>query len=156
MTTPKVFVTSNMEATFSCSKCGKTEQKDVSKFMGHKTQVKLKYKCKCQNSFSVILERRRSVRKNVRLKGSLIFQEKTYPITTADLSKHGIKIRLLNQPPLELEDIVTVELTLDDPGKSVVTKDVKIKKLTSDAGIGCEFLSPDHYDAFGKYFLFHF
>lgn len=156
MTTPKVFVTSNMEATFSCSKCGKTEQKDVSKFMGHKTQVKLKYKCKCQNYFSVILERRRSVRKSVRLKGSLTFQDKTYPINVSDLSKHGVKIRLLNQPTLELEDVVTIELILDDPNKSVVTKEVKIKKITPDAGIGCEFLSSDHYDAFGKYFLFHF
>ena len=56
--TIKIFVTSNIIAIFPCSKCGKSYQKDVSKYIGHETQVKLKYKCKCQNSFSVLLERR--------------------------------------------------------------------------------------------------
>lgn len=69
----KVFVTSNLTARFFCPECGKSKQKDVSKFMGPEAQVKLKYKCDCRHSFSVILERRRSIRKKVNLKGYIIY-----------------------------------------------------------------------------------
>lgn len=78
--TIKVFVTSNHIATFPCPKCGNSYQKDVSKFIGHETQVRLKYKCKCQNSFSVLLERRRAIRKEVNFKGFLIEKKQKIPI----------------------------------------------------------------------------
>ncbi len=71
MTIPTVFVTPELTATFACESCGNSYTKDVSKFVRHKAQVRLKYKCKCGHIFSVILERRRVTRKEVRLKGVL-------------------------------------------------------------------------------------
>ena len=55
----KIFITSNLMATFTCPECNESKRKDMSKFIKHETQVRLKYKCDCQHSFSVILERRR-------------------------------------------------------------------------------------------------
>jgi predicted RNA-binding Zn-ribbon protein involved in translation (DUF1610 family) len=152
----KVFVTSNHIATFPCPKCGNSYQKDVSKFIGHETQVRLKYKCKCKNSFSVLLERRRAIRKEVNFKGFLIEKKQKIPITIVDISKHGIKIEILKSFPLKEGDRLRVEFNLDDPNSAIISKTVRINKITSPITIGCEFTDYDHFGELGKYFLFHF
>jgi len=154
--TIKVFVTSDLMATFTCPECGKYEQKDISKFIGHETQVKLKYKCACQHSFSVILERRHSKRKRIQLKGYIIRGSKKHAITIEDLSKHGIRIKLLENIPLKEEERIEIEFILDDPNRSKISRNVRIKKIISPADIGCEFISFDHDGNLGKYFLFYY
>jgi len=152
----KIFANSDFIATIPCPSCGKAYQKDVSKFMGHRTQVRLKYTCKCKHSFSVQLERRRSIRKDVHLKGRLIDENKKIPLTITDISKYGLKINFSNHIVYELGSIIHVEFVLDDPNDSHVSTQVKIKRFISPLCAGCEFLSNDHYDNLGKYFLFHF
>jgi hypothetical protein len=152
----KVFITSDLMATFTCPECGKSKRKDISKFIGHETKVKLKYKCDCQHSFSVMLERRRSKRKILRLKGHIILGLKKHAIIIEDLSKHGIKIKLLKNIPLKEENKIEVEFILDDPNKSKILKEVRIKKIISPAVIGCEFISYEHFGNLGKYFLFYY
>ncbi len=152
----KVFVTSNQMATFPCPQCGESQLKDVSKFLGHASQVRLKYKCKCQNSFSVILERRRSIRKEVSLKGYLIEKQQKTPITIVDISKHGVKIKILKKHTLKKGEKIEIELILDDPNRSIVPKAVRINKIIPPMTIGCEFIDFNHYGNLGKYFLYHF
>jgi len=152
----KVFVTSNQMATFSCPQCGESQLKDVSKFFAHESQVRLKYKCKCHNSFSIILERRRSTRKDVNLKGSLIEKQQKSPITIIDISKHGIKIKILKKHTLTMGEKLEIEFILDDPNRSIVSKAVRINKIIPPMTISCEFIDFNHYGNLGKYFLYHF
>ncbi len=152
----KVFVTSNFMATFTCPECCKSKRKDISKFFKHETQVKLKYKCECQHSFSVTLERRRSKRKKVQLKGHIIMGLNKYPITVKDISKQGVKIKTLENIPLRENEKIKIEFLLDDPNSSKISRDVRIKKIISPKDIGCEFISFDHNDNLGKYFLFYY
>ncbi|MCP4720351.1 MAG: PilZ domain-containing protein [Desulfobacteraceae bacterium] len=154
--TIKVFISSNLMATFTCPECDKSKQKDVSRFIGHETQVKLKYKCDCQNSFSVILERRRSKRKKVQLKGHIIRGSLKHAITIKDLSKQGVRIKMLENLPFKEKDRIEIEFILDDPNRSIISKAVRITKIISPADIGCEFTSFDHDGNLGKYFLFYY
>lgn len=143
-------------ATFSCPQCGESQLKDVSKFLGHASQVKLKYKCKCHNSFSVILERRRSIRKDVNLKGFLIEKQQKSPITIVDISKHGLKIKILRKHTLKKGEKLEIEFILDDPNTLIVSKTVRINKIIPPMTIRCEFIDFNHYGNLGKYFLYHF
>jgi len=143
-------------ANFICPECGKSKQKDVSKFIGHETQVKLKYKCDCQHSFFVILERRRSKRKKVQLNGHIIQGSKKYAITIEDLSKQGVRIKMVGDFHFKEEERIEIEFILDDPISSKISKEVRIKKIISPEDIGCEFISFDHDGNLGKYFLFYY
>lgn len=151
----KVYVTSRLTAVFPCPECGKSENKDVSKFIGHETKIRLKYKCKCGYSFPVDLERRRSIRKNVCLSGFVHQGAERYPIVVEDLSQHGIKISFEQKFDFEKGQKIELEFILDDHHGSKILRQVKIKKIISDMTIGCEFLTAEHYDGLGKYFLFH-
>jgi predicted DNA-binding antitoxin AbrB/MazE fold protein len=152
----KIFVTSDKMATFPCSECGKSYKKDVSKYIGHETQVRLKYRCKCKNSFSVLLERRRSIRKTVDFSGYLLNKQQRIPLTVIDISKHGMKIKILEKLPLKEGQKIQIEFSLDDPKKSIVSKTVQINKIMPSLTLGCEFIEQGHYGDLGKFFLFHF
>ena len=152
----KIFVTSSKMATFPCSECGNSFQKDVSKYIGHEAQVRLKYKCKCQNSFSVVLERRRSIRKNVAFRGYILDKQQKIPITVVDISKHGMKIKILKKLLLKEGQKIRIEFSLDDPKKSVISKTVQINKIIPPLTMGCKFLEQEHFGDLGKFFLFHF
>lgn len=151
----KIFVTSKLTALFSCPECGHSDSKDVSKFIGHKTRVRLKYKCRCKHAFSVDLERRRSKRKGVHLEGSIISESKKYAMVVENISKHGLKIILSKRSGFEIGETVDIEFFLDDTHHSKIKRQVRIKKMISDTVFGCEFLSTDHFGELGKYFLFN-
>ena len=155
-TPEKIFVNSDLKATLSCPHCGVSKQTDVSKFMKHKTQVRLKYKCTCKKAVSVILERRRSRRKSVQLKGFYDDDSGKSPLLIENISKHGVKIKLINAASLKIDQHIMLEFTLDDPNASKVKREVRIKNIFSRASIGCEFISTDHDGNLGKYFLFYY
>lgn len=157
MTAMKIFTNSQGIATIPCPECGQSYHKNVSRFILHKSEVRLKYTCKCKHQFPVILERRRSIRKRVLLRGSLKDKnDLKVPITITDISKHGLRIQFTRETLYELENVIQIELTLDDPNRSKVTTKVRIKRFISPRLVGCEFLVQEHYDNLGKYFLFHF
>ncbi len=152
----KIFVNSDLQAMIPCPECKNAYRKDVSKFIGHHKEVKLKYTCQCKHKFTVLLERRRFIRKDKELNGYLIDKDRKTPLKVIDISKYGIKIKLFTKDLPDIGDILTIEFILDDPGHSRVTTKVKIKRILVPATLGCEFLNSDHYDNLGKYFLFHF
>jgi len=152
----KIFIASDLTANFTCPECGKSKEKDVSKFIKHKTQVKLKYRCSCQHSFSAILERRRSKRKKVQLSGSIIKDSTKHDIIIQDISKHGLRIKLKEHIRLKEEERIRIEFVLDDPNSSKISREVRMKKIIPPAGIKCDFISYDHHGNLGKYFLFYY
>ena len=54
---PRVNVSSNLAATFTCPHCGISRRKDVSGFLSTEKNVKIKCRCRCRQSFRVILEK---------------------------------------------------------------------------------------------------
>lgn len=154
MLSDKVFVASDLTASITCPACGKIEQKKVCRSIEHETLAKYKHTCRCDNSFYVILERRRSFRKNVRLEGSLIKKSEKFPVLIENISNHGVRVKMSETSALEDGQEITLKFTLDDPEKSIIRKTVRIKKFLSPTDIGCEFLSDTHHQNLEKYFLF--
>ena len=145
----KLFVPSNLIATFSCPHCENSRQQDVSKFFEDKAVLRLRCKCSCQNRFMVILERRRSIRKAVHLEGylkrinlkSYIIQKLIkYSVKVENLSKHGFRIKLLKKVPLKEGEKVKIEFNLDNSDRSRVSRTARVIKMVSPVDICCEFL----------------
>lgn len=154
--TQKAFVNQDLMATFNCPKCQKSKRMDVSRFCSQQKEIKLRYKCKCQYSYSVVLERRRYVRKPVRLLGNVLRERKRYAMKVEDLSRYGMRIKMIDSlSPLQKEDVLEIEFNLDDANHTKVNKEVIVQTLMPQA-IGVKFKTTDHYDQFGKYLLFHF
>ncbi len=149
----KAFITKRGKANFSCPECNKTRQMNVSQFKDIEKEVKLKCKCSCGHTFSVILERRQYIRKAVNLNGELIVKKLKLPVRVVDVSRMGLKIQTRNDLNLEIDSKVIVNFVLDDVGQSRISKEL-IVKSNNATSIGLEFLSPDHYDKFGNYILF--
>ena len=151
----KVFLTQSGKADFFCPECQTRKQMDISKFVHIDKEIKLKITCKCSHIFSVVLERRKHVRKDVRLSGILIDGKKQYPVIIMDISRLGLKIKTKQVLDLNIDDKILVKFTLDDAKESRVSKDVIITKIDQEY-ISTRFLSQEHYDTFGTYLLFHF
>jgi len=156
----KVFVTKSKTIHISCPECGRNRDKDVSKYMKLDQAVQLKYKCPCGYNFSLLLDRRRYVRKKVNFTGTLTFGKRKYSILVVDIlvmdvSKYGLKIKLIDKFDIEKDQVVTIEFQLDDEAQSIVSKDAVVRNVMIPT-IGVEFLAHDHYDKFGAYILFYF
>ena len=154
--TQKIFVNSDLHAVIQCPECGQSYKKDVSKFIGHKTQVRLKYTCKCKHSFPVMLERRHFIRKQVNLKGFVIDKSNKIPLTVVDISQQGLQFKIAYNVSYKVGDIFHIEFTLDDQTHSKISREVEVKRFPPPVKFGCEFTTQDHYDNLGKYFLYQF
>jgi len=151
----KVFMNKKKMATFTCPECDKIRQMDVSKYYKINKPIKLKYTCTCKHKFSVILERRQHVRKKISLKGHIIGNLKKIPILVLDISRFGLKIKLIEKFEVTVGEKIRIEFTLDDREQSKIYKGVIVRSVFSGE-IGVEFDSSDHYDKLGTYLLFHF
>ncbi|MFO7753546.1 MAG: PilZ domain-containing protein [Desulfobacteraceae bacterium] len=150
----KVFVNGNNVATFVCPKCGKARRKEVSRFAGLDGEVKLKARCGCGHAYPAVLERRKQARKEVNLRGAVYDQGKRVPVKVENLSRKGLKLKLINRTEFKVGERVRVEFTLDDASASKVIRDAVVrKKCPGTAGV--EFVNSEHYDKFGAYLLFH-
>jgi hypothetical protein len=99
--TPRVFITSEDTAEFSCPNCNRFRSMDVSKYKKIEKAVRLKYKCNhCEHSYSVILERRQGGhRKETELFGDYMCiragkSVHTGRIVVKDVSLTGVRFQL--------------------------------------------------------------
>jgi len=150
----KVFVADDNMAVFECPQCKKAKRVDVSRYNDIQQAVKIKVKCPCGHIYKVILERRKSFRKNVNFPGTYThvlpdYREDTGGITVKDLSRSGVKIKLNVEKEFKVGDILLVEFQLDDKQRSLVKKDAVIKKI-SGSYLGLEFKSIDSSDPSDK------
>jgi len=150
----KIFITKDGRASVTCPKCYKTKLLDVSKYNYLKKEVKLKCRCACKHVFPVILERRKHIRKPVSLDGSVKLGNITHPIKVVDITRSGLQFNTRQVLDFTLQSHIVINFTLNDAGRSKVSREVIIKKINK-AEIGVEFLSQDHYDKLGPYLMFH-
>ena len=143
----KVFVTEDNMAVLECPQCKKAKRVDVSRFKDTPQAAKIRVKCSCGHIYEVILERRKSFRKNVNFPGTYThvlpdYREDKGGITVKDLSRSGVKIKLNVKKDFKIGDILSLEFSLDDKQRSVIKKEAVIRKI-SDLYLGVEFSSVD-------------
>lgn len=151
----RVFVNTENMATFTCPECKAVKIGDVSKYIKHKTKVKINYKCKCGYKYSAYLERRKYYRKNTNLKGFYFVinnKDKTGEMFVRDLSRSGIRFETVTPPQCKVNEKVAMEFVLDDTRKSAVKKKAVVITVIGNK-VGLKFMSLDHYDELGPYFL---
>ena len=146
-----VYVGSDNKVALNCPGCHKSKVVDVSRFLGRKGAVNLRYrfhcdKCDCGHKDcneclhdecshgyidSVRLERRIHVRKDTKLSGTLTLErEDSLPVQVLDLSRTGARIRIPTKVAIKLGDNVKLDFLLDDKQRTLVVKDGTIVRET--------------------------
>ncbi|MFZ7128265.1 MAG: PilZ domain-containing protein [Desulfobacterales bacterium] len=147
----KVFITSDNTATFTCPGCKAIRTVDVTQYKELTRAVKVKVKCPCGVDYPVALERRRQFRKPVAFPGTWCLLDNGRrtikgQMVVSDLSRTGLKIRLEEIYDLNVGDTLLVEFHLDDPKRSLIRKEVAVRKVDGHV-VGTEFMSMDPSDA---------
>ncbi len=153
----KVYIGENNMATFRCPECDKSKTADVSRYKNIQTAVRVKLKCPCGHAYTVLLERRKHVRKNLNLPGHYIQSKGSNraSMSVTDLSRSGLRIKLNFKADIQVGDKLLLEFTLDDKQHSLVSKEVIVRSI-NDMFMGAEFVTKEHYDKLGAYLLFDF
>ena len=153
-TSQKIYLSELDTATFECPKCHASKKADVSKYKKITTAVTLKVKCPCGKEYSVTLERRKYYRKETKFPGKVIFNslfgdDQNGPMTVLDISKGGLKIKMLSRPIFQKDDIIEVEFNLDNKNATLIKKQVYVRNI-KDTFVNVEFCSFDPNDAGDK------
>jgi len=152
--TQTVFVADNNIATLVCPECNASKNTDVTKYKDLEKLVRLKIKCTCGSSYSVMLERRRYYRKETNLPGTYVYssaggQQQKGPMTVTEISRGGVRLKVMVLPKFEVGATFYVEFHLDDKQQSLIKKEVTARML-ADRFVGAEFCSIDPSDPSDK------
>ena len=158
MTVLKSYVTGGQSTTVKCSLCSRTRRLNVSGFLKANSLVRFKANCLCGNSFETILERRKHYRKLTNLAGtyescSRKNGEGRGLLTIEDLSRSGMKLKIIGPKDISTGDILMVQFHLDDIVRSLLDTMVIVKNK-HDSYIGTEFAPTEQISkALGFYLL---
>lgn len=152
----RIFANQDGTTTIICPQCGKLKQADVSKYLELKSTVRLKCRCICGHSYVAELERRRYIRKKSNFSGHFVRTANARKgiMTVCDISRSGLKLRINGSEQFMIGEELSVEFRLDDSLRSIVKKDVIVRKI-ENTFVGVEFSSMDHYDQLGAYLMFN-
>ncbi len=151
-----IYVNNENKAVFICPACTKARTLDVSKFLAVKSNARIRAKCPCGHTYSVILERRKYYRKATNFAGvyTTRHDKREWPISITNLSRSGLEFTTSNVKNLKAGDQVDIEFRLDDSKKSLIKKRVTIRKIQGQQ-VGAEFFSIDQYDKAIGFYLFN-
>ncbi len=154
--TQTVFVNRENKAVFTCPRCTRSKSTDVSRVFNADKKVHIKVRCPCGQIFPVILERRKFYRKPTRLPGIFIPEKtkKEFPMTVINISRTGLEFKSHEIKKLRVDDRLQVEFRLDDKSRSLIKKEVMIRKITENTA-GTEFCEKDEYDKVLGFYLFN-
>jgi len=157
----KVFINDEGIAVVTCPECNTSKNMDARKYRKLDKAVRAKVKCKCGNTFPVLLERRKYFRKSVNLKGKFTVksEKNSGTMKVDDLSRTGLHFTVNLPPRFKVDDKVIVEFDLDDKKQTFISKETIIKTI-SGMNIGAEFntvsSSDIEYDkAIGFYMMYN-
>lgn len=159
--TQKIFVPDSNIITLICPDCNASKNADVSKYKKLEKSVKLKIKCNCGSSYSVVLERRRHYRKDVNFAGEFVLrfsggQHQKGTMTVVDISRGGIKMKFMALPRVKIGSKFNVAFHLDDKQQTLIRKEVVVRNIIEHC-ISAEFSTIDSSNpgdkALGFYFL---
>jgi hypothetical protein len=156
----KVFLSENNMATFICKACGKARRADMSKYRNHDKAVRVKVKCQCGHSQSVLVERRKLFRKNVSLPGRFSWidsaeEKKGGWMTVQNISRAGLRIKFHVEQDIKVGMRCVVEFNLDDSQGSLIEKE-GVVRMTDGLIAGVEFDTSGPTDPTDKTLGFYF
>jgi transcription elongation factor Elf1 len=131
----KAYITRNNMITFTCPECRHPRLVSLSEWPELEKAVKVKVTCReCGCKYRAIIERRAQYRKVVNFPGTYTRMVngragETGYMNVIDLSRTGLKIRLSEIGPLTIGDLLLIEFRLDDAQRSLIRKEVEIKKI---------------------------
>jgi hypothetical protein len=134
----KIYVRPDNTVVLSCPHCGHQREVLVSLLRGRR-----KLRVKCCDTFRVIVEFRKRVRKRTELSGTYINHsqnDKEDNIIVQDLSISGLGFTCSDHHLFKEEDELSLEFVLDDEYKSVIRKEAVVRNVRENA-VGCEFTS---------------
>jgi len=158
--TEKIFLNSDQTATFVCPECKKTRIVDVSPYLAHKNQVRLRAKCSCGHTYKVFIDKRKKFRKQTRLFGTYKYslnnslsKEYTGEITVKNLSLSGLRIKLQTMPRFKVDDILLVDFLLDDQKRSQIQTKAIVRNIKGFHA-GLEYVSHNPFNKELGFYLF--
>ncbi|MDM8523333.1 PilZ domain-containing protein [Desulfococcaceae bacterium HSG8] len=136
----KVFIADNSTVTLTCPKCRNSKKVDISKYKDIDKAANMKYECTCGHVYNVLLERRKFYRKETCLPGVYMLSGKdiSKPMLVKDLSLIGLKFEIESDADFVLDDRLCVKFSLDDEQRTLIIKEVVVKKIYEGL-IGTEF-----------------
>ncbi len=141
MKSTKAFVRPDHTAIISCPYCNCRKEIPVEKFKGNKCCLKIK--CSCKEVYTLNLEFRKKVRKNVKLLGKFTNHSQRNSrgdIVVKNLSLGGLEFTTMEIDNFKTGDEVTVSFKLDNAGKATIKKEVTVCSVRKQAhSVGCEF-----------------
>ena len=149
----KVFISDDNVAVFICPACKQPKRVDVSKYQNIEKASRIKCKCPCGHTYTVILEKRKFYRKKTRLPGVYVNFTSNFgndfceeigrgSLMITDLSRTGMQFRFTTEQNFKPGDKLMIEFYLDDQQKTFVKKTVFIKNING-LEIGAEFCAVD-------------
>jgi hypothetical protein len=146
----KVYITSDDSITFSCPDCHFTRMVDAGPYKDLDRQIRIRVTCPCGHQYPVLVERRRQFRRPVHLRGSVFKVVDGRWIgkgemTVNDVSRTGLRIGLEDGRQVRRGDRLFVQFCLDDPKRSVIEKEVIVRKIHGRE-LGAEFAAVDPLD----------
>jgi|SRR6056297_2602659 len=155
---PRTYMTKDGKAAFTCPKCHKSKLMDVSQFKDvNKASIKVKCKCPCGHQYTVLLERRKEIRKGVSFVGTYTAFEKGMEtkgrITVVNLSRSGLRFKTHLPSQFEVGEELFLEFELDDRDQSLVKRKVIVRSQHGNS-VGVSFATTEHYDKLGAYLLY--
>jgi len=156
----KIFLSENNMATFICKACGKARRADMSKYRNHDKAVRVKVKCQCGHSQSVLVERRKLFRKNVSLPGRFSWidsagEKKGGWMTVQNISRAGLRIKFHVEQDIKMGVRCSVEFNLDDSHNSLIEKE-GVVRMTDGLIAGVEFDTSGPTDPIDRILGFYF
>ncbi|MGD2272486.1 MAG: PilZ domain-containing protein [Desulfobacterales bacterium] len=141
----KVYITRNNLVTFTCPKCEQPRVVNIADHPELEKTDKAKVKCPCGHKYNVIIERRKQYRVETNFAGEFrqIADDREIDrglMTVVDMSRTGLKLKLNVQRKLKVGDKLLLEFRLDDPHRTLIQKEVVIKKIFG-LELGVEFTS---------------
>ena len=143
----KVIPSQDDTATVMCPYCGFCGDVNAEKFKNRVDPLEIR--CQCRSTFAVSFEFRKKPRKERHLQGCcsrLPACKEWIKILVKDISRTGIGFTTVTTHNFRKGDKVRLEFTLDDTGRSEVTKTAIVRWTGKANRIGCEFCDPTHFD----------
>jgi hypothetical protein len=143
----KIFITDDNKFVIVCPMCQKEETVSASEYKDANQAARIKYRCRCGHTHSVLLERRKFYRRETCLHGVCIGEENSMVgMLVKDLSLIGMKFEIENtQDFISVGKKLFVEFFLDDEQKTLIRKEAVIK-IISGLLIGAEFCNTEPDD----------
>jgi hypothetical protein len=124
-------------ATLVCPKCSKAKRIDASPFLSQSKVFRVR--CSCKQVFTVTIDFRKSLRKEVTLPGEFINPEteERGEMLVENFSMKGMRFSPLKPHKIVPGDVIEVSFTLEAT-RAIVRRTVLVKHVTG-ASIGTEF-----------------